>query len=515
MLRIYIEPSSQASNIRNVKTNYGFEWLIILLVILMTVLVVFRDDKGLYINDSALMYASIIAMECVVLALMCLNRRNPYFALLLIFNVIFVLLRVVTLVYFDPYSFVYRQALSAKDYENALAVVALLTPIIGFIAYFGRYERKKLKRPEGIVDKPGRLNILIAIMLTSLMCNVVKRVFDGGIFYFIATYFTQIFSIGALYAITIIYIHASPHGKYSRQLEIALALIMILFFTLSGQKGGVFQIALTYLLVMLVFSYKTPATLLNKFLAIGILAFSIQLYFLGNLIRDNTHGGESLVNIILSNPVEQLSAYFDEGLSWAIGHFSERIGYLDYIARMVKNHELYTPVISFGYYIQSFIDYMLPGTYFNVPHANNAIVFYDTYGYFPSLSEYMDEQYHSNMFTAYGELFVLGRGLFGAALYAVFFMFLGVFVFRFLYRYIIDDFIFRVVRYFELALFFLFLSSFGLDWFLENVVYCAVSIPLIVVCLKLRYTVQISSFKHIKQLPVADHTGNFASVIRK
>jgi len=152
----------------------------------------------------------------------------------------------------------------------------------------------------------------------------------------------------------------------------------------------------------------------------------------------------------------------------------DRVGYLDMAADMIANSDKYNVVIDPIYYTKSVIDNVLTPGYdvFDVPRAANNTV--SIYNNIPLLNKSMvDNYYQSDMFTIFGEFYVLFKGYF-----AVFACFLMGFFSKLLFEAI--NFSNMMWHYSFRAIFFklyvLSLWSFGLDWQLEDLLFFLISI---------------------------------------
>jgi hypothetical protein len=157
-----------------------------------------------------------------------------------------------------------------------------------------------------------------------------------------------------------------------------------------------------------------------------------------------------LKEIVLSNPETVLIPIFD------------RIGYLDYCAELIAHDKIYSPIFSYEYYAKSFIDNILtPGfDIYGIPKVSNSQRFiYNNQG-LPT-KEKVDETYHSDEFTFYGESYVLYGKWF--SLIPIFFI---AFLFKRIYVKLNDKNIFHlcVKRSIILMIFYYFMNSYGLDW---------------------------------------------------
>lgn len=154
----------------------------------------------------------------------------------------------------------------------------------------------------------------------------------------------------------------------------------------------------------------------------------------------------------------------------------DRIGYLTYAADIVSNHAIYSHFINFNYYLKSIIDNCFtPGfEIFNAPKAANSIRYLYLNLPDPTIQDVIDT-YTSDMFTVYGEYYNLFGGYF--SLIPLFFI---SYLFKTIYLCIYSSNIYKYYLYRALVLLFFhnWLTSFGFDWMIKEII--SISIPVII-----------------------------------
>lgn len=147
----------------------------------------------------------------------------------------------------------------------------------------------------------------------------------------------------------------------------------------------------------------------------------------------------------------------------------DRAGYLSYSADIISNSKEYDKVINSEYYFMSLIDNVFtPGfNVFGTPKASNALRYiYLDIKPNPTHKDVV-ANYNSDMFTIYGEYYILFGGY-----PALIFLFLSSYFFKRLYLAVRTRNVFSYYLYRSLILlvFYRWLLSFGMDWIVVDII---------------------------------------------
>ena len=124
--------------------------------------------------------------------------------------------------------------------------------------------------------------------------------------------------------------------------------------------------------------------------------------------------------------------------------------------------------LNFEYYLMSIFDNVLsPGfNLFDTPKFANALIFiYDNKGP-PSFKSLISGNYQSDQLTIFGEFYNLLGGWFSIGIFII----LGYFLQKLILRNSRNKFYFYLKNAFIINAFYILINSFGLDWFLFNII---------------------------------------------
>jgi hypothetical protein len=439
------------------------------------------------VNDLIDQYSKFLTFLIIFeVAFICIfvKRIGPFNNVLSIFVTLFIIARVVSLIILPVYSFPIRHGLTSLDFSNALVLIAMLYPF--FAIFCIGLDRIYYKNTRSVSFHQSNINIktssILYVILTSYIVYLIAR-FDFGVITQIMMYFVLVIDPWMVIS-TVLVIYISKTSTQFKFAQVAVVLILAVVASVAiGNKGYLMQLIFSFLLLHLTVAVEYKFRVKHYLYFIMTITAAFALYFVGNEVRDLARQYGSFAEAYHDLEFYKVYELITDNKVYVFSHFAERIAYLDYATRVIKNSSEYSNILSFPYYAQSLFDYIMPGTYFDVVRANNAIVFYDTYRYVPTYTEYLLEEYHSNQLTAFAELYVLGRGIFGAiSIAAVFHL-----VFYLLYKHTLkacqNRFTISMVNLTFVQFYFGFLLSFGFDWLIERWIYTSISIFLIYIYL--------------------------------
>ena len=254
-------------------------------------------------------------------------------------------------------------------------------------------------------------------------------------------------------------------------LKILICYYIIIHGAAGGRGTGIENLCIFLFLGSLAIENKFSLSKKNIFsgiLAIPLVFFIIMFgYF--NRLKNQTIENQRFSSI--ASEIDFVK-YLDE---WDVSktqmiffHVYNRIGYLDHTVRLIKNKKEYSDYIHPNYYFKSITDNLLtPGSdIFDAPISNFNLKFIDN-GYDKPTMEMTSKNYHSTIFTMYGEtyLWFTTLGSFGI-LGSLFAIFLTGYIFKIFYNSVKSENIHKVYLYRSIILYFFYVrfTTFGLDW---------------------------------------------------
>ena len=435
-----------------------------------------------YINGYTIAISVVFGVQNSMLLIWERKSREPLLMLLMLTVILFYLLRVATLLY-EPWSEVLpRFPFTPNDMNHALLFIMLSTLSISLgiksADFCNRFSRKVPRFSTFSENAPTRLFvIMIVIIVFDALSALGENVFGSLRGYISILFYADIVLTLLITVFVMNYTSLSSKQKYS---YLFLFFVFLVVRTLTGSRSALLTIALSVLYVCFamlrtVRIKKQLIVLIIMMLPLLPVIFSVTTFWRPYRIA-------KLQGVIEATPTDFLTEYlnnvtsdaFDENLKIVLRPMFDRVGYLDMAADMIANSDKYNVVIDPIYYTKSVIDNVLTPGYdvFDVPRAANNTV--SIYNNIPLLNKSMvDNYYQSDMFTIFGEFYVLFKGYF-----AVFACFLMGFFSKLLFEAI--NFSNMMWHYSFRAIFFklyvLSLWSFGLDWQLEDLLFFLISI---------------------------------------
>ncbi|OGS08950.1 MAG: hypothetical protein A2270_04595 [Elusimicrobia bacterium RIFOXYA12_FULL_51_18] len=417
-----------------------------------------------YSSFSSVAAGSVLYVQVFLMLLLESRCKNPFLLLFSLLVLFFYAGRVTTLLII-PYSpiFQYNAAASAAILKTILYIIAANFFIVGglcsdFIKAFPIGPRKiSFHGSEPFVAISavwlGALYTLLIISLGDVSSNTTALrlkgyagiLFNGNVLISAAAVvwvysetFYGVYKKAFLWGVTAYLALQTVAGSRSVLLS---ALMTVLFVFLAGDKPFLFR--------------KKTLFAAGGVILFGFLAFSVGTYFRWG----NTYGGalksENLVKYRIYLPyISPLKAF-------------SRIGFLDSTVDLMANAAKYSAVINPAYYFKSVVDNALtPGfEVFHAPKAANALRFLYMGLPLPTHAE-VRCMYQADMFTGYGDLYVLSGPYFSLLLFYILAA-----VFRNIYALMgaRGDIFGCVQRVLLLTVFANWVNGFGLDWMAAEV----------------------------------------------
>ena len=314
--------------------------------------------------------------------------------------------------------------------------------------------------------KPQRMVLILVFILYLLPIFLAN--YSG-----ILSYFTSIF-LNALYLLLAGFVFFIFFKKYPNKKILwvfyALIAIYVISSIISGSRSSLLIIANMVLFALL----STHGVIYLKLRHLAVLAaivpIAIVMFLVSTYIRQSSARllpFEEKIEIIKTFQISDIDNY-EFLFKTVLAPVYDRIGFLDYATELMAQKENYASVINFEYYLMSIFDNVLsPGfNLFDTPKVSNALIFiYDNKGP-PSLKALMAGNYQSNQLTIFGEFY----NLFGGWFSILIFMILGYYLQKLILLNSRNKFYFYLKNAFILNAFYILINSFGLDWFLFNII---------------------------------------------
>lgn len=463
------------------KTGYDLNSLLKIANIIICAIgiyVYYEMGDNQYVNGYTLLLLCIFGVANVLVLSIEKKKRDPFILLLMVVATVFYMVRIVSMLY-DPWSSVYAYLFVAPDDLNHCLVFILLSNasiVLGL-----RAPRGKIIYKESILtgEHPASLRNILIILLVAFIANSYSSLAADFIGRF-AGYITNVFlQLALIVLMTFVYFAIDLKKNSRRHIRYVIILVIIgaafvISLALQGSRSGILMVAIFLLIAFL--SVKGMVTLSKKSLLIlaMLVPLSAAFFAASTYIRIMSMRDMSTAEKVT---IIRKSNMFDSTKTDLLRPIFRRTGFLDYATDIIRNREPYSQFIDIQYYFKSIIDNVLtPGfNIFHTPRASQAITAIYRDG--PALvqKDIAGGSYQSNMFTAYGEFYILFGGY--PALLA---FFMASYIFKISYLSIRnkDVFLFYLYRAVILYVFWVWLNSFGMDWMVFNIISIVLTVGL-------------------------------------
>jgi len=420
-----------------------------------------------YINEYTLLLVWIFSfVNCFILLIE--KKKSDRFVLLLMFNVIiFHMGRVASLLYF-PFTYrLLRNNLTAKDLNHALAFT-----ICCVIAIFWglRAATRRAGSREAVFNKQRFVEPGIAVVLacTALLYTAAQRF--GLLAGAISGYLYSFIQIQSVFLCVLVYFGCHYHRLPKRYINI-VAVLGVAYFALEtavGNRSGIYTLAILVLVVAATLKPRVRISRKLIVLGIGLSLLGIVTFSVATDLRNNYWQSGGVDTHLMARVIEGVESAQSRSLGSMLAPLLSRMGFLDYSTDLIANRKQYRKIINLSYYCKSFVDDLTPGfEIFNVSRASNVAMYAYNSPYVPDTHALAKLRYHSDMFTVFGEYYVL----FGPYIAFIILLVLS-FLFKKLY-YLVGSktrFLYYLYKAFVLSIFYSWLNSFGMDWFAVRLV---------------------------------------------
>jgi hypothetical protein len=403
----------------------------------------FKNENGLYVDFTTILLGTALSLQIGIFLFFEKKKRDPFVLLLCLQMIIYFLLRILTLVYYE-FSFVFqRYPFTPENLNNALIFILAANLFL----YLGLTINKL--RPnifnKTLNTRPINTNLVIVLIAIGYFVAFYQKLglgFLGGILEVVKSLFINLGTM-LFMAIVFILIFKGRIDKKTKNIVLIGIFGLVLLQTLTGSRSAILTV-INYLIFALLAIYD-HIKVDKKYLVLGgiLLPVMIVIFAVTTYLRPRLENRAEI-----GNETFQVLKEFDlhevvvEGSDLVLAEVSDRIGFLDYCAETISNSDKYSSIFNLKYYFESIVDNVLtPG--------------------------FTAEAYQSDEFTMYGEFYALFGGWF--SLIPIFFT--GYF-FKKIYFNVKQNNIYTyyLKRAIILYVFYSLLNSFGLDWMLLDII---------------------------------------------
>jgi hypothetical protein len=423
-----------------------------------------------YADLNTLGAACLLALSNVVMLRYERRHKDPFIVILVLMTVLFYLVRVATLFY-TPSSW-YLDKVSAGPHEVNQATIFVTCGNLALFAGFalaGRRTATRVHVPSSTSRLPHPAMIVLMAVLSLVMTQLLS---DFGVLGRVAG-FLDATLLNTYFLTLIAVLYLSMCGRRVHRLY-AIAIIGLVAFVflrtvLGGSRAALLEVVMFGLIASLV--HEGRPRIGSRMLAMGLVVclMAPYFYFTATYLRNVPLTEQGTVSFEAIKTFEGSEASSVVNRDVLFGLIFERIGYLDAATAMVAGRTTYAEVIGVKYVIESAIDNALTPGFDVFDRAKIALVLGNLdrgVREVPRRSALSRDEYNSDMMTVYGEAYLFfGYG-------GLIFLFVGAYAGKRVYlwyrsRHVFEVYIFRSI---VLWCFYRWLSSYGTDWLLSEVI---------------------------------------------
>lgn len=453
---------------------------IILIIINHVAFIYFGEN--IYINLESIYLIDALSIFSILIIRHQCKYNNPFIIILSVVTTIFYCTRVITLLY-DPWSLVLmRYPFQPSDLNNTIFYILLANISIFLGLNFGKnvIPIKNIEDIKYSTYKFTKFTLIIMLFSICIFLNYYLKFNAGEFLNSISSYFTGIiFSPYMILLLIIIYYILNERllSNFNKFIIYLLFFIFLFSLMLYGSRSGLLTIFTIYFISTIAINGTLKVSKTAFLLAIAISPLFYYSFIIATELRELEYNQNTVINFerllyAISQTLTQKETHEQSSLTLIF----DRVGYLTYAADIISNHEIYSQFINFNYYLKSIIDNCFtPGfDIFDTPKAANSLRYLYLNLPDPTIQDVIDT-YTSDMFTVYGEYYNLFGGYF--SLIPLFFI---SYFFKFMYLHINSNNLYKFYLYraFLLLIFYNWLTSFGFDWMIKEII--SFSIPIII-----------------------------------
>ena len=457
----------------------------------------FNMGENEYVNGYTILLACFLSLQNIAMLSYQKKTNDPFILILVLIATLFYLTRVSSLIYVPWSLALSRYSLTVDDFNYSFLYICIsnISIFVGLISVRGKNSIKKIDTNK---VKPAKFILVILILILGLFSQYIYKIDVEMITRVAGIFFGLFLYHGAILLLTIAYFVIN-FEVMSRRHKVILALffmILIVLLSIMGSRSVFLTLSIYILCVLLSFSGAIRLGKRSLLILLFLTPLMIFSFLVATYLRGEGYDPKTTVAMSRMANLKDFTLIGSENISEdevkLIGApIFDRAGFLSYAADVITNHDQYSAIINFEYYFKSIVDNVLtPGfDVFETPRASNAFNRIYTGHSIPTKTEAAND-YNSEMFTIYGEYYVLFGGY--LALIPLFFI---SFIFKKIY-YLInvrDVFLYYLYRSLILLTFYGWLNSFGFDWMLGEVMSFLITIFTLKAFYKMRARRQVNN----------------------
>lgn len=416
------------------------------------------NSTTLYISNHTVLLCIILGIIIHLILCDAKKHHNPFLFITGFVLVFFYQFRIYTLAATEYSGALESSGCTASDITWTYVYIIICTIIV----WFSFHSIKSKLRCSMFLQNRGFLNILRLLLITLTLSTLSELPIFDVISRILNTFFFS-FVVILLFSFLYYLQHLPSISKKQKLIFWSVVLFFIITQTLAGNRSAFYNL----------FFILLPSLLIERQVLIRIKYLLVMLFLLPVLVTLFTYATflrkNSSVDEGVSTKLNMVSSVLKttefDNILLLLSPVYERVGYLDYTSATIKNEKHFYEFINPIYCAKSIVDNVLsPGfDIYDVPKMSNcAKIYYDGGQY--SKQYLKNADYGSTLFTIFGEFYVMfGKWL---GLFAVFFI---CYLLKKLYLKFQEE-----GNKYKMAatvyLFVLIFNSFGIDWFLLNVV---------------------------------------------
>lgn len=434
-----------------------------------TIYLYFTTGDTDYVNLLTVFLACLFVIENIGMLLYERRRRNPFIIILVLLMTVFYMFRIATLI-ISPSSAMTLQvsSITARDLNYALIFILFsnASMFLGFhIGIKKNVIRKSITFEDDQTPKINNAIIIICLLVLINFFGILNPEIFGRLSGFISTLFINQHII-LLFTFAMLAYHYDKISQQLRILFIIIFLCMVVLMTLSGSRSGFLTVGMLMLIGIL--AVKQRMMISKKIILICLIIIPVAMIFFV------TATFKRQLDIKDTITVEHLYLANDYGIFGSdimeknLSLIYYRLGFLDWSTELIANRQKFARVINGQYYIESITDNVLtPGfDVFGTAKASNALGYVRSGLPIPHKNQ-ISEAYNSEQMGIYGEYYVL---FYGYPALVVFFLLAFAFQRAFVTFKTTNVLLACLYRAVLLNLFYIWMNSFGMDWFALDIV---------------------------------------------
>lgn len=464
---------------------------------LLAAILYYNTGANEYVNEYTILLTCFFSLQNIGMLSYQKKTNDPFILILVLVATLFYLTRVSSLLYV-PWSLVLsRYSLTVDDFNYSFLYICISNISI-FAGLISVRSKDFVKKVDTGKVKPAKLFPVILILLFGLFSQFIYKIDIEMISRAAGLFFGLFLYHGAILLLTIAYfvINFEVMPRRHKVVLALLFMILVILLTIMGSRSVFLTLSICTLCVLLSFSSTIKISKSSLFILLFLVPLMALSFLAATFLRNEGYDPKTTVTLSRIVNLGNFTIIGSEDISedevkLISAPIFDRAGFLSYAVDVITNHDQYSAVINFEYYLKSIVDNVLtPGfDIFETPRASNAFNRIYTGRPIPTKKEASDD-YNSEMFTIYGESYILFGGY--LAMIPLFFI---SFVFKKVYSLVNarDMFLYYLYRSLILLTFYGWLNSFGFDWMLGEVMSFLITIFTLKAFYKMRARRQVNS----------------------